>query len=441
MVSHLILNQHSAGVLQGKYVIPSSANFQRFCSNFLAAAGADNGFERSLLFTNEEATDFVNRTGLAWPPGPNAEQAGVVVAYDPQRNEYKPIYGIGRYNHENTVAVPGYGHPVLLSGDDTFTAPSSQLYMYSAASAAAVWNDDGSLWAFRSDDPLVNDYSDLSGAANVSGHFIPVPREIALGGQTALENWSNANNVFQFIRVEDIAHDRNDANVVYFADTGEPRALPGPGATRMTRGPAGTRGHSPTDACFKMVLDPTDETRVLSLSILIEGDPLGAASAGNTAFIHQPDNVETTGGSLLIQEDPGSQNQYADLEPGGDDRASLALRPGDRRADGRSEGQPGGRSGSGTGLVGVERDRRRIRCVRPRGLPPRCPGAHDPDGRHPGRPTDVQARGRTAHAPAHSRGLTGLFRRVGAERWPRPAVIHKRKRWHHLGTTPRPRLR
>ena len=96
-----------------------------------------------MLFTNEEATDFVNRTGLAWPPGPNAEQAGVVVAYDPQRNEYRPIYGIGRYNHENTVAVPGYGHPVLLSGDDTFTAPSSQLYMYTAASAAAVWNDEG----------------------------------------------------------------------------------------------------------------------------------------------------------------------------------------------------------------------------------------------------------------------------------------------------------
>ncbi len=169
MVSHLTLNQHSAGVLQGRYVIPSSANFQRFCSNFLAVGGAGNGFERTLLFTNEEATDFVNRTGLAWPPGPGAEQAGVVVAYDPQREEYRPIYGMGRHNHENSVAVPGYGHPVLLSGDDTFTAPSSQLYMYTADGAAAVWNDEGSLWAFRSDNPLVNDYSDLSGSATASG--------------------------------------------------------------------------------------------------------------------------------------------------------------------------------------------------------------------------------------------------------------------------------
>jgi hypothetical protein len=317
MLSHLVLNQHSAGVLQGKYVIPSSANFQRFCSNFLAVGGADNGFERSLLFTNEEATDYVNRTGLAWPPGPGAEQAGVVVAYDPQRDDYKPIYGMGRHNHENSVAVPGFGHPVLLSGDDTFSAPASQLYMYTAGSAAAVWNDEGSLWAFKSDDPLVNDYSDLSGAATASGHFIPVPRAIAVGDQTGLESWSNANNVFQFIRVEDIAFDRNDSNVVYFADTGEPRALPGPGAARMTRGPAGTRGPFPNGRIFKMVLDPSDETHVLSLSILVEGDPLGPDSAGNPAFIHNPDNVETTGTSLLFQEDPGSQNQYPASNPAG----------------------------------------------------------------------------------------------------------------------------
>jgi hypothetical protein len=311
ILSHLILNQHSGGVLQGKYVIPSAANFQRFCSNFLALAGTGNGFERSLLFTNEETSDFVNRTGDAWPPGPNAEQAGLVVAYDIQRDKYRPIPGMGRLNHENSVAVPGYDHPVMLTGDDTFSAPSSQLYMYSAASAAAVWNDEGALWAFKSDDPMVNDYSDLSGSETVSGSFIAVPRDVAVGDQTGLENWSNANGVFQFIRVEDIAFDRNHPNVVYFADTGEPRALPGPGAARMTRGPSGTQGPFPNGRIFKMVLDPNDETHVLSLSILVDGEPNGAASAGDVNLIHNPDNVETTANSLLVQEDPGGQNQYA----------------------------------------------------------------------------------------------------------------------------------
>ena len=48
----------------------------------------------------------------------------------------KPIYGMGRLNHENSVAIPGFDELVVLSGDDTFqTNPpaSSQLYMYTAA--------------------------------------------------------------------------------------------------------------------------------------------------------------------------------------------------------------------------------------------------------------------------------------------------------------------
>jgi hypothetical protein len=69
-------------------------------------------------------------------------------------------------------------------------------------------------------------------------------------------------------------------------------------------------GPFPNGRIFRMVLNPLDETQVTSLSILVEGDPDGAASAGNVNFIHNPDNVETTANSLLIQEDPGSQNQY-----------------------------------------------------------------------------------------------------------------------------------
>ena len=308
MLSRLRLNQHSAGVLRGDYVIPSEANYQRFCSNFLVSE--EHGFERDLIFTNEEATDFVYRTGEAWPttPGdPRAEQAGVVVAYDLKSREYRSIYGMGRHNHENSVGIPGYGHPVVLSGDDTFTAPSSQLYLYTADSGADVWNDEGSLWAFKSDVPTVNDYSDLTVGGSVSGEFIPVPRAVAIGDQTALENWSNANDVFQFIRVEDIAYDRTTPNVVYIADTGEPRALPGPGTARMTRGPSGTRGPFPNGRLFKLVLDEEDPTQVESLSIEIDAD--GGGSYNNPALIHNLDNLETTKKSVFIQEDPGSHNQ------------------------------------------------------------------------------------------------------------------------------------
>jgi hypothetical protein len=307
MLSKLSINTKTAGVLGGSYVIPSSANYQRFCSNFLV--GKEHGFDRKLIFTNEEATDFVFRTGVAWPAPmsePPAEQAGVVVAYDVKSGEFRSIYGMGRHNHENSVGIPGYGHPVVLSGDDTFSAPSSQLYLYSAEDADEVWADEGTLYAFVSDVPTVNDYGDLTVSGSVSGKFIEVPEAIAKGPQGPLETWSNDNNVFQFIRLEDIAYDRKDPRIVYIADTGEPRALPGD--PRLTRGPSGTMGPYPNGRIFKFVLDKNDPLTVESLSILINGDSF---PAGSLDSLHQPDNLETTRRSLLIQEDPGSHNQYS----------------------------------------------------------------------------------------------------------------------------------
>ncbi len=56
---------------------------------------------------------------------------------------------------------------------------------------------------------------------------------------------------------------------------------------------------------------------VQSLSILIDGDRDGADSAGKLDLIHNPDNLETTASSLLIQEDAGSQNRYDFDDPNG----------------------------------------------------------------------------------------------------------------------------
>jgi hypothetical protein len=305
-VDRLRIHQRYASVLEGVDAIPSEANFQRFCSNFLATA--EQGFDRPILFANEEATDIVNRQGLAWPApsafGTQPEQAGLVVALDLKSGEYRAIYGMGRHNHENSVAIPGYDDLVVLSGDDTFTAPSSQLYSYIAPDTDALWNDEGALWAFVGESGY-NDYGDLAVGDDISGQFIPVPKAVAVGDQTALETWSNANNVFQFIRIEDIAYDRNDAKIVYFADTGEPRAVADPTTGRLRRGSAGTAGPYPNGRIFRMVLDDADPTRVDSLSILIDADLGGYANAN---VIHQPDNIETTAGSLLIQEDPGGHN-------------------------------------------------------------------------------------------------------------------------------------
>ena len=148
-LSLLSLNQHSKGVLHGRLPITGAENWQRFCSNYLATAR--EGFDRDILFLNEESPDTVNRTGVAWPlaaGGTNPDQPGYVVAYDIKSGERKKISGMGRLNHENSVAIPGFDDLVVLTGDDTFvTNPAqSQVYAYIAPDTDALWNDDGALY-------------------------------------------------------------------------------------------------------------------------------------------------------------------------------------------------------------------------------------------------------------------------------------------------------
>jgi hypothetical protein len=340
-LSQLVLHQDGAGIMSARMVITTGENFQRFCSNYLATSA--EGFSRDILFTNEESVDWVNRSGKAWPAtigADEARQSGLVVAHDIRNHKTQAIWGMGRHNHENAVAIPGFDDLVLLSGDDTFTnSPSqSQLFSYIAPDTDAVWNDQGSLWAFKS--PARQRYEDFvpGDTTSVAGNFIEVPRIIAegrnpdgtelmaadvpaaFGGpfplppndgtwqrdpngvgidgpQWVLEHWSQVNGVFDFIRVEDIAYDKRPgmSNVVYVVDSG--------------RGTAGSpqAGRSTNGRVWKMVLDPSDPTIVTSLSILIEGDDNPVRTVNE---IHQPDNMESTVNALYFTEDPGSQQQF-----------------------------------------------------------------------------------------------------------------------------------
>jgi len=107
------------------------------------------------------------------------------------------------------------------------------------------------------------------------------------------------------VRVEDVAYDKRPgkSNVIYMADTG-----------RATAGAAPTANRSTNGRIWKMVLNEDDPTLVDSLSILVEGDDNPVAvtnAAASLNEIHQPDNVETTAnGSLLVQEDPSTNNNY-----------------------------------------------------------------------------------------------------------------------------------
>jgi hypothetical protein len=291
---------NQGAVLAASVAIGPENGFLRFCS--ASMAGPREGLSSYVFFTGEETNDVVSGV-----------QHGFAVVLDTDSGNFTAVPGLGRLNHENTVVVPGRWEGLaMLTTDDTFTAPSSQLYMYRADNQSDLFADNGTLYALRithangrrvnATDPFngANDYLDLSVGEKFKGEFIPVPPEIARGDQTELENWSNDNNVFQSIRLEDLAYDPDNPDVVYIADTGATRIVPDDTTGRMRRGPTGTIGQADNGRIFRLVLEEDDPTEVESLTVLADGD-----AVGTPAFVpfRAPDNVDFSEKSFMVQED------------------------------------------------------------------------------------------------------------------------------------------
>jgi hypothetical protein len=148
-----------------------------------------------------------------------------------------------------------------------------------------------------------NDFFEINVGDTWTGEFIQVNPAVARGNtpdrpQDALEIWSNANNVFQFIRVEDIAYDPDNPRVLYFADTGNTRLLEDAGTGRLWRAPSGTPGTSSSvGRIFKMVLNEDDPQIVDEFSVVVEASAIG---------MRAPDNLDAGQNSLMVQEDAGN---------------------------------------------------------------------------------------------------------------------------------------
>jgi hypothetical protein len=318
-VTRLRIDVASKSIIDMEVALPASAGFIRFCSAFMA--GPEHGFPHYTFLVNEESNDVVPvLPGATYGEDASApdgrRQAGYGVYLDTRTGKYGVLAGHGRHNHENNVIVPGGWDGIIsLSGDDTFTFPStparpnlSQVYMHSSAQWQHFQKGEGTLWAFRvtgtgagpvdPEDPFndANDYFEIGIGQTWTGEFIPVPEDVANGTtadlpQDALEDWSNANNVFQFIRVEDVAYDPDNPRTVYFADTGNSRLIEDAGTGRLYRGGAGM---SSNGRIFKMELNADDPTKVDAFSILADATQVGFSS---------PDNLDVGHNSIMVQED------------------------------------------------------------------------------------------------------------------------------------------
>jgi hypothetical protein len=293
-VSRLILDPNTAGVLSGGYPLDGTEGYRRLCSAFLA--GTEVGFDQSVFLTGEEATD--------------GEHGGVSLAIDGESGDVTDLPWLGHIHHENEVVVPGFaGKTVVVTTDDN--ADGSELYLFVADSPAAVLAGNGQLYVFKADNGA--NTADIAKGGDLTGTFVPVDEADNADAET-LQKAVDDLGAFKFVRLEDVTYDRTTTTTLYFADTGDDQepnlAADGTPLTKNGR-------------IYRMALDPSDPTRVTSLTVLLDGD------AGDD--IRNPDNIDADATTLMIQEDLNGYNRAENSDATGRilayDLASGSLTP------------------------------------------------------------------------------------------------------------------
>ncbi len=291
-VSKIILNQSDASVIDASLIINGSEEYERFCSSYLVNGF---GFIHPMYFTNEETND------------------GLVVAIDVTNNTVKELPWLGRFSHENTIHIPYFSNTanktVMLSFEDG-DSTESEVYMYVANSPNDLLNGKGKLYVFGIENNSTSDnqtsWDDIYyGNGIVNGKFIPLEWNYLNQNETDLDNEAIEKGGFQFIRPEDGATDKRNGfeNIVYMLETGSDvdendQNIP----SSSFNGQNFTEGR-----IYKFTFnDPTDPTKA-TIGVMADGnDP---KAPGHNMLIN-PDNIDTSLNSIMIQEDHNDYNRY-----------------------------------------------------------------------------------------------------------------------------------
>jgi hypothetical protein len=277
-ISRVRLDRSTLAVKSGDYVETGSTALERLCSATWVTAA--EGFPDGYFFTGEEQSGTAN----------DAIQVAVSSA-----GVLTKLPRLGRFSHENYIAVPGFGQKVVMIGTDD-TSPSgqgalrSELYMYVADDAATLLAGGGELYVFKSSGAINSGY--LQQGAPITGEFVKVEQGPQGLSFAALQTAVDQLGAFKFVRLEDADYDRrpNAGPAIYFVDTGNNNAI-------CDGAPCDLYG-----SIYRMEFDASDPLHNARLVLL-------ARSRGAESGFASPDNIAVSRNSLMLQEDPA----YADF--------------------------------------------------------------------------------------------------------------------------------
>lgn len=271
-VSRLVLDGTTGAVKSGTYAVDGTEGYERLCSASLA--GPEVGFSTPTFMTGEEST--------------SGKFGGISLAIDAQTGKVTQMPWLGHISHENEVVVPGFkGKTVIVTTDDD--SNGSELYLYVADNEAGILNGSGQLYVFKADSGANS--GDIKKGADLTGSFVAIDQNDN-SDQKTLQAAADKAGAFKFVRLEDVTFDRNTTTTIYFTDTGDDKApnLDANGKPFTLNG-----------RVYSMALDPANPTRVTSFKLLIDGD--------NGDDIKNPDNLDASDTTLMIQEDRNGYNR------------------------------------------------------------------------------------------------------------------------------------
>jgi hypothetical protein len=258
-ISKVTLNRKTHGVLSATYLFNGSEGFERFCSSTLEVI---NG--TPYYFTGEETI--------------NSGHDGSSIVMNAETGQWSETAQFGHFQHENVVPVLRLAKFMVLSQDDDFRiGQPAYMFAYIADSFEAAVSGDparGSLYVWKASDPSDTAFT-LDKGETVPGEFVPLT-QAENANSTTLKNAATTKGAFRFARLEDGAMAQQHPGQHYFVDTGK-------------IGEATLRGR-----LYRMDINPSDPTKA-SVTLLADGD-LGDDMVN-------PDNIDTSAHSVVIQED------------------------------------------------------------------------------------------------------------------------------------------
>ena len=287
-VSWLSLDPETLSVKSASYPITGREGFVRFCSATLSYIDG-----KPLYFTGEESTDEGSLTNDTTD---GLGRGGSSIVLNTKSGEYSETRHFGLLPHENIVPVKGLARATVLTTEDGDPSVNeSQLYSYIAPTFGdAISGDRGSLsvWKANADpdtdeDPSTND---IEQGETIRGQFVSISQDDNTDADT-LEAAAQSKDAFDFVRLEDAAVSKTTNNVLYIADTG-------------SLGSESNQGR-----LYRFKIDK-DHPRKASLTLLIDGD-----ASSDPVQMTNPDNMDTSEDSVVIQEDRNSEWRQPD-DPG-----------------------------------------------------------------------------------------------------------------------------